>query len=312
MAIAFRGVRCAPLVNFDAVAPDGVVIGIIGENGAGKSRLLHVAAGRIPPDAGTVDRSGGARLLGPNDALHLEPVPVLLIDGTFALQDLLIRRRAAVTLDRIRRGGVTTLLVSHEEDLLKELADELWWLHEGRLAGRGDPEEVLIAYRKHIAARFHAWGESTPAALDPRFRRGDGRAEVLAIETLGENSRPTMVWHSGELTQIRVKVHYRESVEDPVIGIMIRTRIGLNVYGTNTELERLHFGPCRAGETVELSFAFRCELCPQEYTITAASHDPNGIWHDWVEDAAAVSVVDNRYTAGVANLHASVTVSGRE
>ena len=35
-----------------------------------------------------------------------------------------------------------------------------------------------------------------------------------------------------------------------------------------------------------------------------ASHDPDGVWHDWLEDAVAFSVTDDRYTAGVANLRA--------
>jgi lipopolysaccharide transport system ATP-binding protein len=51
----------------------------------------------------------------------------------------------------------------------------------------------------------------------------------------------------------------------------------------------------------------RCDLCPQEYTLTAASHDPDGVWHDWIEDAVAFTVADSRYTAGVANLRATVT-----
>jgi lipopolysaccharide transport system ATP-binding protein len=90
--------------------------------------------------------------------------------------------------------------------------------------------------------------------------------------------------------------------------MMIRTRVGLNVYGTNTELERLKLGPCGAGETLEIHFAFRCELCPQEYTLTVASHDPDGVWHDWLEDAVAFAVTADRYTAGVANLRARATI----
>jgi lipopolysaccharide transport system ATP-binding protein len=89
--------------------------------------------------------------------------------------------------------------------------------------------------------------------------------------------------------------------------MMIRTRIGLNVYGTNTELERLKLGPRAAGDTIRVTFAFRCELCPEEYTLTIASHDPDGVWHDWLEDAVAFAVADDRYTAGVANLRATVS-----
>jgi lipopolysaccharide transport system ATP-binding protein len=309
MSIAFRHVTSAPLQDFDAAAPDGVTIGIVGGHGSGKGKLLRLAAGVERPASGSVEASGAARLAGPNDALDLAPTAVLCLDQTLALLDLAARERAAIELDGVRRAGATILLVSHDEDLLRRICDEIWWLRDGKLAGCGDPVEMLAAYRKHVAAQVRAWGESVRAPLAPRVRRGDGRAEILGVETIGENGHPTMVWRSGELAAVRIAVRFREAVADPVIGMMIRTRIGLNVYGTNTELERLKLGPCAAGETLHVTFAFRCELCPQEYTLTVASHDPDGVWHDWLEDAVAFSVSDDRYTAGVANLRATVRIA---
>jgi lipopolysaccharide transport system ATP-binding protein len=311
MAVEFRRVSSTPLREFNAAAPDGAVIGIIGENGSGKSRLLQLAAGVERPDSGSVIVSGATKLLGPDDALTLPPIPVLLINHTFGRQDWLVRERAMIALDHIRRAGATTLLVSHEEDLLRRLADEIWWLHEGRLAGRGAADDVLGPYRKHISERVRAWGETVQAPLAPRMRRGDGRAEILTVDTIAENGKPTMVWRSGERAVVKVRVRFREAVSDPVIGIMIRTRIGLNVYGTNTELEKLKLGQCAAGTTLEIAFAFWCELCPQEYTLTVASHDADGVWHDWLEDAVAFSVSDSRYTAGVSNLRAQVSLLNR-
>src|SRR6185437_5611083 len=108
----------------------------------------------------------------------------LLIEHTFARQDAAARERAAIALDRLRRAGATVLVVSHEEELLHRLCDEIWWLRDGKLA-----------------------------------RRGDGRAEVLRVETIGENGHPTMVWRSGELAQVRVTVRFRDAVADPVIGM---------------------------------------------------------------------------------------------
>jgi len=308
MAIAFRRLDSAPLQQVDAAAPDGVVIGIIGEDGSGKGRLLRLAAGVEKPQAGSVEASGAARLLGPSDALHLAPAAVLCIEHTFARHDAVVRERAAMALDRLRRAGTTTLLVSHEEDLLRRLADEVWWLDAGRLAGRGDPREMLAAWRKHVAARVRSWGETVTAPLSPRLRGGDRRGEILSLQTIGESGQPTIVWRSGEPAAVKVRARYREPVDDPVIGMMIRTRVGLHVYGTNTELEKLKLGPCAAGETLEVTFAFRCELCPGEYTLTAASHDPDGVWHDWLEDAVAFAVTDSRYTAGVANLRATASL----
>jgi ABC-type thiamine transport system ATPase subunit len=307
MALVFRRVTAAPLIEFDAVAPDGFVIGIAGENGSGKNKLLRLAAGLDQPESGTVEASGTVRMLGPLDALTLSPTPILLMEHTFARHDPLVRDRAALAIDRLRRNGSTILLVSHEEDLLLHLADEVWWLREGRLAGRGDAREVLAGYKTYLAERFRDWGRSVQAPMAPRVRRGDGRAEVLRIDLVGEDGRATMVWRSGELATIKVTVRYHEAVEDPVVGIMIRTIVGLNVYGTNTELEKLKLGPCAAGDTIEINFGFRCELCPQEYTLTVASHDPNGVWHDWLDDAVPFTVTDNRYSAGVANLRANVS-----
>jgi lipopolysaccharide transport system ATP-binding protein len=285
MPLAFPG--------FDLAAPEGSVIGVIGEDGSGKSALLRSVK--------------GARYLGPGDALDLSPAPVILIDHTFARHDALARNRAALALEGLRRAGSVVVIVSHEEELLRRLADEIWWLDRGKVAGRGDPAEILTAYRRHIAARFRAAGEGSTGPIAPRLRRGDGRAEVVSIETIGENGCPTAVWRSGELVAVKVRVRFAAAVADPVVGIMIRTRIGLNVYGTNTELENLKLGPRRAGDVVDLTFAFRCELCPEEYTLTVASHDPDGVWHDWLEDAVAFAVSDVRYTAGVANLRAAVS-----
>ena len=278
MAIVFRQVVFAPLAGVDATAPDGAVIGVIGENGSGKSALLRLAAGLAKPASGAVEAGKGRRLLGPDDALDFSPVAVLAMEHTLARHDALERARAAVALDRLRRAGATVLLVSHEEELLLQLADEVWWLDGGKLAGRGDPAVMLRAYAGHVARRVREWGAAA-APMAPRWRRATLRVE--------------------------------RAVAEPVAGMMIRSRAGMNVYGTNSELEGIKLGPCAAGEVLVLDFAFRCELCAGEYTLTVASHDPDGVWHDWLEDAIAFAVADSRYTAGVANLRASVRMERR-
>ncbi len=313
MAIVFRQVVCAPLAGLDAVAPPGAIVGIVGEDGSGKSCLLRLAAGLAKPDSGAVEAGDPRRLLGPDlaeAALDFSPAAVLAMEHTLARHDALVRQRTAMSLDRLRRAGTTVLLVSHEEDLLRQLSDEIWWLDRGKLARRGDPAEVLSAYGCHILRRIRAWGETVPEPLAPRLRRGDGRAEVVKLELLGEAGQPTAVLRSGELAVARVTVRFGAAVVDPVVGLLIRSRAGMNVYGTNTELEGLKLGPRAAGDVLDLSFAFRCELCAMEYTLTVASHDPDGVGHDWLDDAVAFAVTDSRYTAGVANLRATVRIDG--
>ena len=307
MTIRFERVTHEPLLDFSAEAPEGAIIGIVGEDGAGKAQLLRLAAGVDKPSAGRVQFPESRRLLGPDDELNFEPVDLLLLDQTLARHDWVVRGRAAMALDSLRRSGSTILFVSHDQELLIDLCDEIWWLRDGKLAGRGHPREILDGYLAHVARALRDSGEGIAAPLSPAIRRGDGRASIHRVELLGERGQQSIVWRSGELVTVRVTVQFREAVADPVIGMLIRTRIGLNVYGTNTELENLKLGPRKAGDELRVSFAFRCELCPAEYTATIASHDPDGVWHEWLEDAVAFSVVDSRSTAGVANLRAHVT-----
>lgn len=308
MAIEFRNVRFGTLRDLSVSAPDGATIGVIGEKGSGVAELLRVAAGVEQAQQGEVISKPNRRLISPGDALNLSPVDILVLDHALAQHDALVRARTAVGLERLRRAGAVILLASHEETLLRNACDELWWIHEGRLAHKGDPCETLEAYRRHIAERVRAWGEAVPPRMAPTFRKGDNRAEIVSIETLGADGKPTLVWNSGENVGVRVGVKYLEPVSDPVLGILIRTRVGFEVYGTNTELEKIKFGPCAAGDVVRLLFTFRCDLCPHEYTLTVASHDPDGSAHDWLDDAIAFSVVDARSTAGVSNLRATVQV----
>ena len=272
-------------------APDGSIIGVIEEGAAtlacpglacpGVERLTSES--NVPAVAGS-----------------------FIWEHPLSRSDAITKGRAISRLVEFRRAGATFVLLSHDLALLECCADEIWWLRNGELIARGDPSEVLPLYRRHVASALRASGTGITAPLAPSLRNGDGRAVLESIELIGENGEPSIVWRSGESVSIRVTVRYTAAVSDPVIGMLIRTRIGLNVYGTNTELEQLHPGPVNAGDTVRVTWRFRCELCPGDYTVTAASHDPDGLWHDWQEDAVAFSVTDARYTAGVANLRAQV------
>ena len=267
------------------IAPDGSIIGVI-------------------PEGGTIEGEG-VRRLGPGDPIP-DSAGNYIFEHPLSQADAVTRARGISKLVELRRAGATFVLISHDEALFEACADEIWWLRNGELVARGDPAEILPLYRRHVALALRAAGAGQEAAMAPTIRNGDGRAVLERIELTGEKGEPSIVFRSGEPVAIRVTVKYAAVVEEPVIGILIRTRIGLNVYGTNTQLEQLHPGPVKAGDTLQITYRFTCDLCPGDYTVTAASHDPDGVWHDWLEDAVAFAVADSRYTAGVANLRAQV------
>jgi hypothetical protein len=277
------------------------------------SGLSHLGKSLTAPDGSIIGIIEEGRGLGAPDAIVVhpgDPMPDVpgnyVLDHALSRSDAVTKSKAVARFVQLRRAGATIALVSHDEPLLESCADEIWWIRDGALIARGDPSDVLARYRRHIVEVLRVSGENQLPRLSPTMRNGDGRASLEQVELLGENGNPATVFRSGEDVTIRITARFANAVADPVIGIMIRTRIGLNVYGTNTELEQLKLGPVEPGDAVRVSYRLRCDLCPGEYTVTAASHDPDGVWHDWMEDAVAFSVSDSRYTAGVANLKARV------
>src|SRR5579863_2248307 len=225
MPIEFRNVTLGPLKDFRAMAPSGVIIGVIGEKGSGSVELLKLAAGAAAPERGEVIAGAQRRFVALGDPLNLAPSDVIALDQALATQDAVVRARTLTGLDRLRRAGSTVFLASNETGLLEILCDEVWWIDAGDLAAKGDPKETLAKYGRHVAERVRSWGETIPPRLAPSFRRGNGKAEVISIETLGADGRPTIVWRSGEMVSVRAEVRFHDAVGKPVIGLMIRTQI---------------------------------------------------------------------------------------
>jgi lipopolysaccharide transport system ATP-binding protein len=303
MAICFHEASYGALKKLRGEVPAGAVVGVLGEDEAELAALAQLASGAALPQSGRVALDQPALLVEscnlPSSARNAALVLLHPTRTASAYQKGVF----AGAVDHFRRSGAAVMLISHDQPLLNRLSDEIWWL-DGGLRLRAAAPDVLEAYNREVAHRLSKLPQQP--GLHPSLRRGDGRARLLSIEPLNAADLPCGVWQNGEAAAIRVRVRFEAPVADPVVGIMIRTRIGFEVYGTNTELERLPLGPFAAGDTLQVTFRFPCHLCPQEYTITAASHDPDGVWHDWLEDAVAVAVVGSRHTAGVADLRAHV------
>src|SRR5205823_8305836 len=124
---------------------------------------------------------------------------------------------------------------------------------------------------------------------------------------LNKNDRPAAVFSSGERVKVRIRAVFHEKREEPMVGILVRNRIGMDVYGTNTRIEQIPLGILQPGEELEIDFNFECWLTPQQYTVTVATQYRDGSSHDWLDDVLAFEVVGSRQAAGVADLRARVS-----
>ncbi|MBI3894568.1 MAG: ABC transporter ATP-binding protein [Acidobacteria bacterium] len=250
-------------------------------------------------------------------AIHINP-EILVVDEVLAVGDAIFVNRCIRKFEELRRQGVTVLLVTHDLGLVKLLCDRAMLLHRGRALAEGDPNDVVNRYNGLVLERQRVFEEGMPAppaaeitseVLEPlqySYRHGDQQAVVMKVELFDAAGQRVRVFRSGEKLCVRVLVYFRQPHPHPVVGILIRTRIGMEVYGTNTELEDACPGPMERGEFCEVNFVFACRLVPQEYTLTIATQSPDGSSHDWLDDVLTFQVIAERRVAGIANLEAQV------
>jgi ABC-type polysaccharide/polyol phosphate transport system ATPase subunit len=237
-------------------------------------------------------------------AIHVDP-EVLIVDEALAVGDAVFANRCVRKFQELRERKITVLFVSHDLGLVKQLSDRAILLLNGRIEAQGDPKDVINRYIGLVLERQAPKGPKGERVCSS-FRHGDGTSEIVSVELLNARCEEAHTVASGEPLTVRVRLRFHKAQPDPMVGILIRTRIGMDVYGTNTSLENAHMGDFEAGDELEVDFRIESWLTPQTYTLTVASQNADGTSHDWLDDAIAFDVVDTRVAAGVANLRARV------
>lgn len=250
---------------------------------------------------------------------------ILIVDEALAVGDAIFHHRCTRRLNEMQEAGVTVLFVSHDAAAVRALCSRAILLSEGRMIAEGDPQDVLNRYQKIIMARENKYEKALAAAHDSdgtvhgqskdeetsplsyTFRHGDGTAEVLRVDLLNAAGQPVNLVESGEVVHVRMRVKFHAEVDDPVCGFLIRNRHGINIYGTNTQIQQVEVGPVQPDDVVEVTFVMNCSLAPDSYSIAVAAHSPAAVSFDWIDGVVFFHVMSAVAMEGVVNLEATVT-----
>ena len=276
---------------------------------------MHRALPRIEEFAGIgafIDRpmkeysSGMYVRLAFSTAIHVEP-ELLIVDEALAVGDAAFAIRCIHKFRELREQGVSVLFVSHDLGLVKQLADRALFLLHGELQAQGDPKMVIDRYIASVLEAPSAHRQESTGAAESIRRHGDLSSEILKAELVNAASLPTNVVATGDLIAIRVSCRFHRSQSSPTVGILLRNRIGIDIYGTNTRIQGVELGSFAEGDRLDMEFRFNCWLTPQQYSITVATQNENGGSNDWLDDAIVFDVVGNRQAAGIVDLRADVS-----
>ncbi len=249
-------------------------------------------------------------------AIHVDP-EVLIVDEALAVGDAIFASRCVQKFEELRKKNVTVLLVSHDLGLIKRLADRAAFMLDGRIVMQGAPKDAVNRYVGFVLDRERISKERSTGLMEESvaasslstktsFRHGDGASRVMDVRILNSNGETCHVFRPGESIILRIRAAFQKPVSNPVVGILIRNRIGMDIFGTNTRLEGAELGDFDAGDEIHIEFEMDCLLSRQEYTVTVAVQYWNGLSQDWLDDVLDFQVEDTKDVAGVLNLNTRV------
>jgi lipopolysaccharide transport system ATP-binding protein len=244
-------------------------------------------------------------------AIHVEP-EILIVDEALAVGDAIFANRCMQKFEELRSRKMTILFVSHDLGLVKRLSDRAVLMLNGKVVAEGTPKDVVNRYVGLVHERRPAATDGPEGCLGSgTFRHGDGASRISEVVLLNSSGERTSGVRAGECVSVQIRAQFYERVHEPSIGFLIRNRLGIDVYGTNTRIEQQDLGTFEAGDEIKLKFTFECMLARGDYTVTVATQHSDGASQDWVDDVLNFTVIDSKDIAGVVNLEASISWTKR-
>ncbi len=230
--------------------------------------------------------SGMYMRLGFAVAVAVDP-DVLLIDEILAVGDAAFSRRCLDRLARMRRMGVTMVLVSHDLDLVQTFADRAVYLRRGEVVAEGPADVVVARYRSDVAGAEAAMPTEVKVTQEGR-RWGNGDIEITGVDlSSGGQSMRVVPWGTDCTVHIRYRVVRPR--EDFVVGVAWHSADGTLVAGHNTDIDGLR--PVHLAQDGEACCVYESlQLAPGDYLLDVAVHRRDGLAYDYWCQAARVRV----------------------
>jgi lipopolysaccharide transport system ATP-binding protein len=226
---------------------------------------------------------------------------VLVIDEILSVGDEHFTRKSRAKMEEFKERGKTIVLVTHDLGTVERWCDMAAWIDQGRIAEVGDPLRVVAAYRQKVAERemererAKVVQETAPApavtAVDATpeapveghgpARWGNRKVQFTSVRVLDKHGRPADVLDPEDAVTFELSFTAQPETRDVGFGIGIFRADGLQVYGSNTFLEKVELPkPLPASGTLRVVLD-RLGLVEGNYRLDVACHAEHGLAYDY-------------------------------
>ena len=168
-------------------------------------------------------------------AVHSAP-DILLIDEVLAVGDRDFSLKCYQKMQEIRDQGSTTVLVSHNEYVIRERSRRALYLRAGKTAFIGPSDEAIRLYIKDDLQLKAQRGRDPEK--DATLKFGTRKAEITGFRFSDPQGHEVTSVPTGGRLQAEIRYRAFDTVLSPVFSVNFYTDNGL-VYGANNEYENV-------------------------------------------------------------------------
>ena len=268
---------------------------------------------------------------------------IFIVDEALSVGDAKFQAKCFDRLRQLKENGTCILLVTHSSEQIVTHCTQAILLSKGVQLEAGKPKDVVNRYLDllfgkektviapaDIADKTADQGMTKNIAPTPKpdsyqlsttndsfstrpgynpheYRWGDGTATILDYVFAADGAHYPSAVSSGQNLTLAVAVKLLKDFHRPILGITIKTKEGVTVYGANSEtLGCTEFGLAGdSGTVIQATTEFKCNLAAGDYFISlglASKHGEEVIPHDRRYDAIHLQVRPNDQFFGLANL----------
>lgn len=252
-------------------------------------------------------------------AAHVD-ADILIIDEILAVGDAAFTQKCMRFIRKFKETG-TLLFVSHDAGSVNSLCDRAIWMDRGQVRAEGPAKDVSFLYQ----ASIHEGADDSGFSIAGRRREAPQRAKrdfrhevisnsdkrnvievfefdpnapsygkrgatVTSVRILGPDGQEMPVLEGGEDVTIEVLCRSHSVVERPIVGFLLKDKLGQNLFGDNTSLSTADTVlVIDEDRTFRALFRFQMPYLPTgDYSITiglAAGTRSDHVHHHWVDEA---------------------------
>lgn len=224
---------------------------------------------------------------------------ILIVDEALAVGDARFQAKCFERLRQLKENGTSILLVTHSSEQIVTHCSRAILLNNGIQLESGEPRRVVNRYMDLLFGkeRKPLGGDRVQTLMSPlipvdktaailsfeedmfstragynshEYRWGDGAARILDYCLVADGVFYPRGITTGQTIYLGVSVQFHKSLVRPILGITVKTKEGVTVYGVNSEtLECDDFK--QLGEAASAAYVeatFKCQLAPGDYFVS--------------------------------------------